>query len=190
MGLIGLIASIITIQLYFTVSGSSDGRLLNTAFFDVHTKSQSPMLDYIQYSTRGSFDVKQYADTVSKIKENNTYTYIHGRIVVPESITTEKVYMSVGSKYKDSYGSYWGKTIRYNGSKVAQNSDYFLVGTKKDAFGKGYVDYKIRIDLKEAWIITPAEKRWAPNTFFFKMAPKVRGFKDKFVPVDIYILEE
>ena len=35
-----------------------------------------------------------------------------------------------------------------------------------------------------------SEKNVAPNTFFFSMAPKVRGFKNKFEKCDIYVLDE
>ena len=165
------------------------GRTYNKAFFDVHTKSQAPMLDYIKYSTRGSFNVDQFADTVSKIKEKYAKVYIHGSIAVPSSITTNQVYMNVGPKYHYSYYSYWKKEIFYNGSTARQNSDYFLVNVKKDNNGNRYVDYKIFTLLEKPWKINAAEENVAPNTFFFKMAPKVRGFKNKFVKVEVFITE-
>jgi len=165
------------------------GRTYNKAFFDVHTKTQAPMLDYIKYSTRGSFNVDQFADTVSKIKEKYAKVYIHGSVAVPSSITTNQVYMNVGPKYFYGYYSYWKKEIFYNGSNARQNSDYFLVNVKKDNNGNRYVDYKISILLHKPWKINAAEENVAPNTFFFKMAPKVRGFKNKFVKVETYITE-
>ncbi len=165
------------------------GRTYNKAFFDVHTKTQAPMLDYIKYTTRGSFNVDQFADTVSKIKERDVKVYIHGSIAVPSSITTNQVYMNVGPKYYYSYYNYWKKEIRYNNSNSRQNSDYFLVNVKKDSNGNRYVDYKIYILLSKPWKINAAEENVAPNTFFFKMAPKVRGFKNKFVKAEIFITE-
>ncbi|MEA2072526.1 MAG: hypothetical protein U9O86_02995 [Campylobacterota bacterium] len=172
-----------------TAGGGSDGRLMSTAYFDVHSKSQAPMLDYIKYSKRASFDVKQYIDTVSRIKDRAIDAYIHGRVIVPQNITTEKVYITVGPNYRFSSG-YWAKNIYYNGSKTAQNAEYFLVTTKKDEFGNSYVDYKITLDLTEPWVLKVSEKNVAPNSFFFSMAPKTRGFKNKFEKCDIYVLDE
>nr|WP_321266416.1 hypothetical protein [uncultured Sulfurimonas sp.] len=166
------------------------GRTYNKAFFDVHTKSQAPMLDYIKYTTRGSFNVEQYVDTVEKIKEKNAKVYIHGSLAVPSSITSNEVYMNVGSKYYESYYGYWTKAIYYNNSDTRQNSDYFLVSVKEDAKGNRYVDYKVYLLLEKPWKINAAEEKYAPNTFFFKMAPKTRGFKNKFVAVKPYIIEE
>ncbi len=172
-----------------TVGGGSDGRLMSTAFFDVHPRSQAPILDYITYSKRGSFDIKQFTDTVAKIKEKGTVIRIHGRAIVPEGIKTDKVYMNVGEKYNYTYNSAWQKKIYYNSSKIAQNADIFLVGTKTDSFENRYVDYKIVIKVDKAWDIM-TEKNYHPNTFIFSMAPKVRGFKNKFEKADIYVLEE
>lgn len=172
-----------------TVGGGSDGRLFNTAYFDVHPKTQAPILDYIKYSKRASFDIKQYIDTVSRIRDEGIVAYVHGRVIVPETITTEKVYMNVGANY--IYNSYdWKKHIYYNGSKTAQNAEFFLVTTKKDEFGNRYVDYKIKFSLEHPWNLKVSEKNVAPNTFFFSMAPKVRGFKNKFEKCDIYVLDE
>lgn len=166
------------------------GRMYNKAFFDVHTQSQAPMLDYIKYTKRGSFDVEQFADTVSKIKEKGAKVYIKGSIEVPPSISTQQVYMNVGQKYHYAYYSYWVKEIYYNNAKARQNSDYFLVNVKTDESGNRYVDYKIYIRLDKPWTIKPAEENVAPNTYFFKMAPKTRGFKNKFKVAKPYIIEE
>jgi len=168
----------------------SSNRVYHKAFFDVHTKTQAPMLDYIKYTKRASFDVGQFADTVSKIKEKKTKVYIYGSLSVPNSIKTKQVYMYVGQKYYYSYYSYWTKEIFYNNLKTRQNSDYFLVDTKIDSAGNRYVDYKIYIHLDTPWTIKPAEENVAPNTFFFKMAPKTRGFKNKFIVAKPFIIEE
>lgn len=165
-------------------------RVYNKAFFDVHTPTQAPMLDYINFAPRASFDIKQYVDTVSKIKERNTKVYIHGQIAVPDSITTSQVYMNVGQKYHFSYYSSWQKDIYYNGSKTPQNSDYFLVDVKSDNNGNRYVDYKIYLFLSAPWKLKESEENVAPNSFFFKMAPKTRGFKNEFVNAKVYIIEE
>lgn len=163
-------------------------RVYNKAFFDVHTKSQAPMLDYIGYTTRSSFNIEQFVDTVTKIKENGVKVYIHGSLEVPRSIQTAEVYMNVGQKYHYNYWR-WEKDIFYNGLKTRQNSDYFLVKVRKDDVGNRYVDYKVYILLEEPWKINAAEDNLGPNTFFFKMAPKVRGFKNKFIKAKVFISE-
>lgn len=163
--------------------------VFNKAYFDIHTQTQAPILDYITYTKRGSFDVNYFADSVSKIKESGADAYIHGKILVPDSIDTNEVYMNVGDKYHYNYYGYWKKDISYNNASV-QNSDYFLAKVKTDNKNRRYVSYKIAIHLDKPWSIKPAEKNVAPNTFFFKMAPKVRGFKDKFIPAQIFITQE
>jgi hypothetical protein len=172
-----------------TAGGGSDGRLFNTAYFDVTLKSQNPMLDYIKYSKRGSFDIEQYLSTVNKIGEKWITVNIQGRIIVPSDIKTKQVYVSVGKAeyaYDDGNG---GKWIYYNGSKQYQNSEYFAVDTKKDIFGERYVDFNIKLthrwgkDVQGNWHQTP-------KNIIFHMAPKKRGFKNKFEKCDIYVLDE
>jgi hypothetical protein len=172
------------------VEKAVNGAVYNKAFFDVHAKSQAPMLDYIKYSNRASFDINQYIDTVAKIKEKGTKVYIHGRVEVPSSITTPQVYMNVGKNYDFKYYNYWAKHIYYNDSKNPQSSDYFLVDVKTDSAGNRYVKYKIYFYLNKPWALKASEENVAPNVYFFKMAPKTRGFKNKFVTAKPYIIEE
>jgi len=79
----GLIISIITTMLLAVGlnAGSSDasaqGKLYSTAYFDIHTKAQAPILDYIKYTKRGSFDIKKYSNSVSKIREHYINIYIY-----------------------------------------------------------------------------------------------------------------
>jgi hypothetical protein len=160
----------------------------NKAFFDVHPKTQAPIQDYIEYTKRGSFDVSFFIDTINKIKESAD-AYIYGKILVPDSISTDEVYMYVGENYLYNYYSYWNKNISYNNGN-SQNSDYFLAKVQTDNKGRRYISYKITIHLDRPWDIKPAEKNVAPNTYFFTMAPKERGFKTKFTPVKVYILND
>jgi len=168
-----------------TVGGGSDGRLMSTAYFDVHTQSQAPMLDYIKYSKRASFDTKQYISTLEVISKaaGAVTIYIQGRVIVPDSIKTKLVYIDAGK----TYNSY--KKIYYNGSKIPQDAEYFLVATKTDAFGNRYVDYKI-VQSGHYGITYARNKEYYPNTIVFSMAPKKRGFKNKFQKCDIYVLDE
>ena len=98
--------------------------------------------------------------------------------------------MNVGQNYRYNYYDSWNKNIYYNGSKTAQNAEYFLVDTKKDTFGNRYVDYKIHFHLANPYDLKVSEKNVAPNSFNFSMAPKTRGFKNKFEKCDIYVLDE
>ncbi|NPA66856.1 MAG: hypothetical protein GXO11_08255 [Epsilonproteobacteria bacterium] len=167
------------------------GIVYNKAYFDMYPRSQAPILDYITFSKRTSFDIKQFVDSVSKIKENGLNVDIYGRLEVPDSITTSRVYVYSGEKYYfRSCCGYKEKKIFYNDMKKRQNSDFFLVDVLEDDQGHRYVKYKIKIHLESPWQITAGERDAAPNTFFFKMAPKVRGFKRKFIPVKVYLVEE
>ena len=173
-----------------TTPTTNNGVVKNKAFFDIHTKTQAPILDYIEFKgSRRSFDVNHFANSVSKIKERYINAHIHGFISVPDSISGDQVYVNSGNQYAyDSYG--WKKHIYYNNSKTAQNADDFLVDVKTDMFNQRYIDYKIVIYLSEPWRIKPAESNVAPNTFFFKIAPKTRGYQNKYVNADIYVIEE
>lgn len=166
------------------------GRNYNKAFFDVHTKTQAPMLDYISFTSRTSFNIEHFVDTLRRIKEYNTKVYIHGQIAVPNSINTSQVYINVGKNYYNKHYNQSKKAIYYNNSDIEQNSDYFLVDVKTNAHNERYVEYKIYLLLYSPWELKASEEKFAPNTFFFKMAPRVRGFKDKFVNAEIYIDEE
>ncbi|MBU0632470.1 hypothetical protein KKA17_07485 [bacterium] len=159
----------------------------NKAFFDIHTNSQAPIQDYISFSPGKSFDIYMFTDSVNKVKVTAD-AYIYGNVLVPDSITTDDVYMYVGEKY--NYETwYWKKHIAYNNGQV-QESDYALAKVQKDNKGRRYVAYKISIHLYEPWRLKTAEENVNPNTFFFKMAPNVRGFKSQFLPAEIYINNE
>ena len=161
----------------------------NKAFFDIYPKSQAPILDYINYSSRSSFDVNQFVDSVQKIKESGIKAYVYGRLAVPKSITTNEVYMFSGGNYNYNQ-SWWKKLIYYNDSKIAQNADYFLVKVQTDANQRRFVKYKIYFLFDYPWKVTPSSTNSIPSNFFFKMAPKVRGFKNKFIKCTPYIIEE
>lgn len=163
--------------------------IYNKAFFDIHPRSQAPILDYIDYSPNSSFDINQFVDSVKKIKESRIKAYIYGKLEVPDSITTKEVYVYSGENYRtDLY--WWKKLVYYNDSETAQSADYFLVDVQQDRSGRRFVKYKIYFLLDHPWEITPANTKILPSGFFFKMAPKKRGFKDKFVKVSPYIVEE
>lgn len=160
---------------------------LNKAFFDIHTDKQAPIQDYINFTPGKSFDIYMFTDSVNKVKVTAD-AYIYGNILVPDTITTDDVYMYVGEKYDYNNWS-WSKHISYNNGQT-QDSDYFLAKVQKDNKGRRYVAYKISIHMVEPWRFKTAEENVNPNTFFFKMAPNIRGFKSQFLPAEIYISNE
>ena len=163
----------------------------NKAYFDMFPKSQAPILDYITFDKRKSFDVGQFVDSVTRIKESNLKVAIYGRLDVPKSITTKQVYISSGEIYQYDYWNWGKKNIYYNNNtKHRQNSDVFLAEVQEDGTGSRFVDYKIVINFNKPWEVKTSEKSLSPSTYFFKMAPRVRGYKNKFIPVKVYIIEE
>ena len=164
------------------------GLVYNKAFFDIHPKSQAPLLDYLKYSSRTSFDVEHFVESVKKIGERGLKVYVYGRLEVPNTIKTDEVYVTVGKNYRYDYYGYWRKFLYYNDSDTEQNSEYFLVKVKTDPSGRRYVKYKFYSLLDKPWDVKPSSKEIPSG--IFKMAPKVRGFQDKFVPVRVYILDE
>ncbi len=164
------------------------GITYNKAFFDIHPKSQAPLLDYLKYSPRTSFDVEHFVESVKKIGERGLKVYVYGRLEVPDTITTDEVYVTVGKNYRYDYYGYWKKYLYYNDSDTEQNSEYFLVKVKTDPSGRRYVKYKFYSLLDKPWDVKPSSKEIPSG--IFQMAPKVRGFQDKFVPVKVYIVNE
>ena len=168
---------------------ATGGVVYNKAFFDIHPKSQAPILDYINYSPRSSFDINQFVDSVKKIKESGIKAYVYGRLAVPKSIRTDEVYVKVGGNYYNN-GSWWKKLIYYNDSNTAQNAEYFLVNVQQDEKGRRYIKYKIYFLLDYPWKVNPSSTDVIPTGIYFQVAPKVRGFKNKFVKATPYIVEE
>lgn len=174
-----------------STNGSNNGKLYNTAYFDVVLKSQGPMLDYIKYSKRASFDTKQFLGTINKIKENNIVVKVHGRIEIPKHIITPQVYVTVGtSYYEDIYGGNRAtKEVFYNNSKDKQQAEYYLTDTKNDKFGNRYIEYKFLMNYSKPYNME-SKSVALPNNVKFMVAPKSRGFKSKFQSAEIYVFEE
>jgi len=195
-----------------------NGRIYNTAYFDVISGDQPPVLDVITYSKRvGTFDwsklMKQMETSQSKIVKIK----ITARIEVPHEIKTDKVYVTEGEFYKllKTLKDYSWKTEWHNkpsftysdsnplnirvqtfwNDKLQSAQDVLLVQTKKDAFGNKYVDYKLVIEFADY-------NKYKNNDYMartyktefekikFKIAPKSRTFQSKWVEPKIYVLDE
>ena len=164
------------------------GKEYNKAFFDMHPSGQSPILDYISFSNSTSFNTTQFIDSVSKIA-SAMKVYIYGKIEIPDDITTDEIYITAGEDYKLYDCCDYDKKIFYNGGKQPQNADIFAVNVKQDRYGHRYIDYKISIYYEHPRNVAKYE-RSLPNSYKFQVAPKVRSYKNKFVPVRLYITEE
>jgi hypothetical protein len=162
-------------------------KIYNKAFFDINLANTEPIQDYITYSKRRAFDVVNFVDSVNKVKAHLT-AVIEGNIEIPNTITTQKVYVNVGSKYQHS-GAYGDPTkyIYYNGDN-RQNKEYFLVDAQVDKDGKRYVSYKIKVFVSKYHTLS-TNSRATPNDIIFKIAPYERGYKNKFILSEIYIQE-
>ncbi len=164
--------------------------LVNRAFFDLFPTSQAPILDYIKYSQDSSFDIKQFTDSVSKIRESNLKVHIYGRLEIPKAITTQKVYVYSGENYFADRCCWGSKRTYFNSSKEPQASDYLPVEVLEDKDKKRYITFKIVIDIQKPWKIRSNETDLSVSGYRFKVAPYTRGYKDKFVFVTPYIIEE
>ena len=161
-------------------------RVYNKAFFDIETKTT--IHSHISYTTKNSFNIEEFVNGVNKFNEAANIV-IYGSIAVPKNIISNQVFIHVGPNFHYSHWSGWKKEIYYNDLLSRQNSNHVLVNTKTDAQGQKYVDYKIIIYLTKPWQIKLSEQNVAPNTFFFKVAPKTKDFENKFLEADIYILK-
>jgi len=140
-----------------------NGRIYNTAYFDILTDVQSPVLGVISYSKRaGGFDWTKLNENLANFSANQVTYKVTGRIEIPSSIETDSVYVSLGKNIKfwnaTCCDSEYTETCNYlknksrtvfklssaiNGKEVLA-SDAILAKTKKDAFGGKYVEFEIK----------------------------------------------
>ncbi len=176
-----------------TVGGGSDGRLFDTAYYDIMVENESTMMEYLKYSNRAGFDVNGFNSMLTGFAKNATIS-IKTRVLVPQNVTTPRVYVTIGKKYQ--YGlDIWGDSTAeisvysyWNESKQAK--EITQVDVKKDEFGNRYVDYKLEGFLRHGMKGVNAKINKIFSTLRFKMAPVKRGFKNKFERADIYVLDE
>ena len=174
-----------------TSAGGNDGRLFGKAYYDIMIENQDTMMEYIEYTNRGGFSVRKFNSLLTGFKENSTIS-IKTRVLVPNSIQTQRVYVSIGKKYNyvTNISAWTVMDIASYWNDKKQIKEFTQLAVKKDAFGNKYVDYKLegwfRHDVKGSSINIGAIFK----TLRFKMAPVKRGFQNKFVKADIYVLDE
>jgi len=176
--------------------GDMHGRLFNTAYYDVTIKGENTMMEYIKYSKRGGFDIEHYNAILTGFTKNAEIN-IYARVLVPEHITTDRVYVSVGSpKYsfeeRCCANSDGAMNVYWNDSK--QGAEFMEVEPKRDSFGNRYVDVNLKGFIRAGIHGTSGRYSGAASPFFnalrFYVAPMTRGFKNKFEKADIYVLDE
>ena len=196
-----------------------NGRIYNTAYFDVISSGQPPVLDVISYSKRvGSFDWSKFVKQAENSKAQGFKIKISARIEVPSDIKTPKVYVTEGSFYSDlaelncmsgnGIKCFWSKEPKLKAKrhlsieiksfwndKLQSDQDVLLVKPKSDAFGNRYIDYRLTIELFD-------DNKFYGNGYMarsyeeslakikFKIAPKSRTFQNKWVEPKIYVLDE
>lgn len=176
-----------------TSGGGSDGRLMSTAYYDVIVEDESTMMEYIKYSHRAGFDVNQFNKVLTGFGKNATIS-IKVRVLVPENITTKRVYVTLGDKYQ--YGlDIWGGgedeiALHSYWNDKQQVKNIVQVDTKTDEFGNRYVDYKLEGFLRHGMEGKHCKINKIFSTLRFKVAPVKRGFMNKFERADIYVLDE
>ena len=160
------------------VTGPDDnGRIYNTAYFDVKSDTQATVYDVITYSKRaGTFNWEKVYKSLHNFNADKIEYIIKTRIEVPQDITTPSVYITIGDNYYFRYltdnGQYstpeedtklkptseeesWNYSslivlsTKINDQAI-QSGTVILTKTKKDTFGNRYVDLEISFFLDVA----------------------------------------
>ena len=183
------------------VSGPDEnGRLYNTAYFDIETDVQPVVLGSIKYSKRAGFDWSEMYKSLDNFTANSATYKISGRIEIPKSIKTKKVYVTLGENIKfwkqlcctfnklsstDILKANSNKTriklsTFVNGIEMLASSD-ILTETKNDNFGSRYVEFEIKL------IINVATDKDYSSDVKARMGKIIRKFNDTFKAVKIQV---
>jgi len=182
-----------------------NGRLYNTAYFDVSPVGGSPILGTISYSKRiGTYDWSKLNNQINNLKQSATFK-ISTRVEVPSSIETNDIYITTGkiytfSSYNEFYYRSWKKPLyqitKWKGkrkdeqvqyllltkvnNKAQSSTDITLAKTKKDDFGNRYVNLTL-----EFTILFPTEAshlEGSKNQFVSNILPLLKEIKIKVAP--------
>lgn len=161
----------------------------NRAFFDIYPSHRAPLLGYIHYTTKHSFDAREFLERVRSIDEKDIKVYIKAYLEVPKEIHTKKVYIDSGDDY---YYKGWDgeRYIVYNGISTTHHLGSVLVDVKEDAEARRYVSFIITIIVAHPDEIKDASNEIVPNKYFFKIAPNRNGYKKLYRNVSLFIVEE
>ena len=171
----------VTLNLYaakaVTATADDNGRLYNTAFFDIKPEGTSAVYDVIGYTKRPkTFNWEKMYKVLENFKGDKIELVISTRVEIPADITTDSVYITTGETYylntqidhsccgnkkitskenlkrtkSDNSRGYYNLSTFINDKKM-EGTNSKLVKTKKDAFGNKYIDLKIsfKVDLQD-----------------------------------------
>ena len=188
-----------------------NGRLYNTAYFDITVDGQSPILDVISYSKRvGTFDWSKLDKQIKSIKTHMKFK-IATRVQIPSEFKTNSVYITVGDIYgfrvdgsnfnprddkQFSNDAIFELLVTANDSKFIGSSS-ILTPVKKDEFGNSYVELNLMFNVivgSSSYTATyPQYKKNIASKLAeikIKVAPKSRTFQSKWVEPKIYVMDE
>lgn len=162
-----------------------NGRIYNTAYFDIKSDTQSPVYDVINYSKRaGTFDWEKIYASLSNFNADKIEYIIKTRLEVPSDITTPEVYITVGENFNFRYlttGSNYS-AVKVDGkleptTKTESRGSHSLIvlntkigeqhiksgttilsKTKNDSFGNRYVDLEL------SFLLDVADEEYAAKT--------------------------
>ena len=160
----------------------------NNAFFDIYPSHLAPLLGYIGYSQKSSFDIDAFLRRVRRIHERNIKVYIKARIEVPREIRTKEVRLYSGEDFR--YKGWDGERfVIYNDKPKTQYLRTPLVEVKEDAKGRRYVSFVIAMFVYTPYKID-ASSDVLPDKYIFEIAPNTKGFEKKLRKAELFILEE
>ncbi|MAC85293.1 MAG: hypothetical protein CL624_14275 [Arcobacter sp.] len=152
----------------FAATGTSgvdeNGRLWGSAYFDIISGVQTPVLGAMKYTNRTGFDWTKVYDNVKNFGAKELTYKISARAVIPGSITTDSAYITFGKNIKFwDYVSYYKAEIDSPASSLKVNSypiyklsakvnekelivsDFTIAKIKQDDFGTRYIDFEINL---------------------------------------------
>jgi hypothetical protein len=184
-----------------------NGRLYNTAYFDIKADTQSPVFDVIGYSKRaGTFNWSKLYKQLENFNADTVEYNIKTRIEIPNDIKTSSVYVTIGDNF--SYiltsGGNWSENeelevttetkssssrsriylnTKVNGKTIASGSS-ILATVKKDDFANNYVDLEIsfNIDLCDDKDYIPTHKKHMSTVVAKNIGAKFDSIKIKVAP--------
>jgi hypothetical protein len=182
-----------------------NGRLYDTAYFDVKADAQSPVLDLIGYSKRtGTFDWSKIYTQLKTFNADIVEYKIKTRVEIPAEITTDSIYVTVGDNFyfNVSSGGNWSEaeiltktvetkssgrtavinfTTTVNDEKLT-SGNAILAKTKKDNFGSKYIDLEMTFKIDDSGEKLASHKTYMATVVAKNLGPKFDTIKIKVAP--------
>lgn len=184
-----------------------NGRLYNTAYFDIKADTQSPVFDVISYSKRsGTFDWSKLYNQLSSFNADKIEYTIKTRVEIPSEFTTNEVYITIGNTFYFNLtsGGNWKESESLSETTKEASTDYYtvllltssandtkiassnsiLVKTKKDTFGNRYTDLEIKfiVDMVDGTDYIPSHRKHLAAVVSKNIGAKLEAIKIKVAP--------